>query len=339
MATERTERELNQDINAAIAGTEDEIFQDALDGNLDDNDGDTSLEDMGEGLEGDHIDEEVDAEDDVGPEKAEEVEEEEDEEESEDETEEEDEPEEQPRDQRGRFEDKAAIPPARLRAEAQQRRQAEQREQELQRRYEVLEARFNDMQTRLNAPQPPKKDEQPAPKPDMFADPEKYEQWVLDQAEQRAAKRLETQLAERDRQQQEINNRRVDESLSSAARGERGFEFQAAYNRLTALDPRNPQARSTVQSIYNSPDPARALFDWWEENGGPEYREQILAQLAPRQQRSDRRPVQQQPRHEIRGPKPLRSLNSAHGSNSQRVSDPDMLDGSDSSVFDYATRR
>jgi hypothetical protein len=55
--TEQSERELSTDINAAIAGTEDEIFRDAMEADLDDNDGDHSLEEMGDGLEGDHLDE------------------------------------------------------------------------------------------------------------------------------------------------------------------------------------------------------------------------------------------------------------------------------------------
>jgi hypothetical protein len=347
MATERSEREFLQDVNAAIAGTEDEIFRDALEDDLDDNDGDRSLEEMGDGLEGDPLDEDdIEVEEDIGPEK-DEKEDEDDEEAEEASGEEEDEEAEddQPtRDQRGRFDrQKPNIPPSRLREESERARQAEQREQDAIRRLEIMEARFNDMQARLNVPPPAKTDKQePAPKPDMFAEPEKYEQWVLDQAEQRAAQRFNAQFAERDRQAQERQNARVDDSLNTAARGDRGWEFQAAYSRLTSLDPKNPADRATVQRIYGAPDPATALFDWWDQNGGEQYREHVISQLMPRQRgepRGERRQVQQ-PRHEIRQPQRImRSLNSASGSNSSRVSDPDMLDGSESSVFEYATKR
>src|ERR1700761_4049045 len=152
---ERTERELNQDINAAIAGTEDEIFREALDGELDENDGDRSLEETGEGLEGDVLDEDdIEVEDDLKPETDED---EEDEEDSEDEEEDEEEPEEQPRDERGR---QPQIPPARLRAESERAREAEQR-------VAILEARLNDLQQRVNVPPaPPKAEPVAAPKPD-----------------------------------------------------------------------------------------------------------------------------------------------------------------------------
>src|ERR1700730_3715763 len=49
---EVSEREYQTTLNAAVAPTEDEIFTDALGGDELDNDGDTSLEDMGDGLEG-----------------------------------------------------------------------------------------------------------------------------------------------------------------------------------------------------------------------------------------------------------------------------------------------
>ena len=43
---ERTEREFQLDVNAAVANTETEIFDDALGDEPLDNDGDTSLEEM-----------------------------------------------------------------------------------------------------------------------------------------------------------------------------------------------------------------------------------------------------------------------------------------------------
>jgi hypothetical protein len=152
--TERSEKELSRDINAAIAGTEDEIFTDAMGDDELDNDGDTSLEEMGEGLEGDHLDKDGEGDDeDAGDEEdAEDKDAEEEDEASEDDEENEVRAgeEEQVRDDRGRFDRREPrIPPERLRHEAEQRRQAEQRAIEADQRYLTLEARFNDMQQRI----------------------------------------------------------------------------------------------------------------------------------------------------------------------------------------------
>jgi hypothetical protein len=347
---ERSELELNQDINAAIAGTEDEIFREAMDGDPDDNNGDHDLEDMGEGLEGEHLEDEDDAEED-----AEEVDEgaEEDEEGEEDEVNVSEQ--EQTRDERGRFDrDEPRIPPGRLRAEADRARQAEQREQEWQRRHDVLEARFNDMQARINTPQQQRVEPQaPQPKPDMFTDPEKYEQWVLDRAEERSMQRMQAVFNQRDEAQRQAFNENVERSMAAAERGPRGFEFRAAYNALLQLNPQQPQHRSIVQNIVHSRDPAEALFGWWDENGGQDFRDKLIDQLQGRDSgRGDRRSRQgerreredrsydERPRHVVRLGRSMRSLNgAAGGSSSNRVSNPEMLDGSESSVFDFATRR
>jgi hypothetical protein len=355
--TERSERETNQDINAAIAGTEDEIFRDVMEGDPDDNDGDHDLEDMGEGLEGEHLeDEDAEEEAEEGDEDAEEDESGPSEEDG-DEDEVQAGEQEQTRDERGRFErDEPRIPPGRLRAEADRARQAEQREQEWQRRHEVLEARFNDMQARINTPPPQRADPQaPPPKPDMFAEPEKYEQWVLDRADERAAQRMQAVFNQRDEAQRQQFNDNVERSMAAAERGPRGFEFRAAYNALLQLNNTNPQDRSTVQSIVYSRDPAGALFEWWDANGGEAFRETLIAQLQGRNNRDqgDRRGTQarreredrstdryeERPRHVVRPARPMRSLNGAAGGSSHRVSNPEMLDGSEGSVFEFATRR
>jgi hypothetical protein len=342
---QHSEREISQDINAAIAGTEDEIFQEAMGEDELDNDGDTDLEEMGEGLEGEHLEDEDDAEEDAGPDP-----EEEDEEESDEEGEEYDAQAregEQPRDE-------PRIPPGRLRAEADRARQAEQREQEWQRRHEILEARFNDMQARINTPQPQRVDPPPL-KPDMFSEPEKYEQWVLDRAEERSLRRMQAAFDQRDEAQRQAFNDNVERSMASAEHGPRGFEFRAAYNALLQLNPRDPQHRSTVQSIVHSRDPAEALFGWWDENGGEDFRQKLIDQLQGRDSgRGDRRGrrnderrdrddradrYEERPRHVVRPGRPMRSLNGAAGGSAHRVADPEMLNGSEGSVFDFATRR
>jgi hypothetical protein len=219
-------------------------------------------------------------------------------------------------------------------------------------RYQILEARFNDMQARLNAPQPQKREEQATPpKPDMFSEPEKYEQWIFERARESARQDINQTLAQRDEQARVNFNDNVDRSLHAAMTGARSVESQFAYNTLRNLNSQDPQARALVQSIVYAQDPGGALLHWWDNSG---VREQVIGQLTgqdPRQDRGrdERRPAPrrsreredryEEPRHEIRPARSLRSLNSASGGGSHRVSDPDMLDGSERSVFDFATRK
>lgn len=337
-SAEVSEREYQSTLNAAVGATEDEIFTDALGGEELDNDGDTSLEEMGDGLEG-----EVEEDDEAGEDEPEgdEGESEGDEPEDEPETAEGDEP-----DQRSRVDDQR-VPPRRLKEEADRRRAAEDRVQILERQVAEYNGRLTEISARVNAPAPKPAAEAP-PKPDMFAEPEKYEAWLMAEAERRAEERVGRRFSQFEKQQQDREAERVDRSLETAARGARAFEFSAAYNALTSLDPRDRGAQATVRGIYTAPDPAKALFDWWDQNGGPDYREQVLSQLLPEDQRPGSRQTQRAApqgnrarpvRHEIRPAQRLPSLNSATGSNTQRLSDPEMLDGSEASVFNYGTRR
>src|SRR5271168_3678794 len=62
LEAERADREENADVNEAIARTDSEVFTDAMgDEPLDDEAG-TELEDMGDGLEGEDLEEDEDAE-------------------------------------------------------------------------------------------------------------------------------------------------------------------------------------------------------------------------------------------------------------------------------------
>jgi hypothetical protein len=345
---EVSEREYQATLNRAVEDTEAEIFADALGQDELDNDADTSLEDMGEGLEGeveDDAEEEAEGEGEPGEPEAGEGEEAE---AAEGEPDEGEQPQEPPRDQRGQFREREpAVPPYRLREQTERATMAEERAQALERQVAEMNGRLAELSARANAPPPRQQQaEPPAPKPDMFTDPDGYERWVLEQAERRVQGTIEQRFTQFQQQQQAREAQRVDESLAMAARGERAFEFGAAYNALTSLDRNSPQARSTVSRIYNAADPAAALFDWWEANGGPEYRDQVYQQVAPRVQqragngmRQPQQGQQQQPRHVIRPGQRLPSLNSATGSNSQRISDPEMLDGSDEAIFRFGTRR
>jgi hypothetical protein len=323
-AAEQTEREFQAEINHAVAETEAEIFDEATGAQPLDNDGDTSLEAMGEGLEGEVLEGEVLDDDDHAAEALP----------GEDADGEFDEPEADAQ----TLEMQDADHPAR--GEDGQRHAIEEQNATLRAQLATLEARFNDLHTRLTGQgrQARSQPSEPA-KPDMFANPEAYEKWLVD----RATRDVLTRFQEH---RQAEHAQQVDVSLAHAARGERGFEFTAAYQALTALDADNPSHRALVHDIYNAPDPARALFDWWEDNGGPQFRERILAQLVPRDQRQGyqqrgglRQGQRAQPRYEYRAGQSLPSLNGAAGSNSQRVSNPEFLDNTDASVFDFATRR
>jgi hypothetical protein len=165
-------------------------------------------------------------------------------------------------------------------------------------------------------------------------------------------------------------NDRVNTSFHEAANspGLRGLEFHAAFQALTSLDPQDPRNRSTVASIYHAPNPARALADWFEDQGyAREFREDLREKLdgggrrrdrdrgrrrddEDHRERDDRRRDARgrygrdgdrgrgEPRHEFRR-RFVPSLNGAPGGGSAtRNADPDMLDNSEGSVFRCATR-
>ena len=343
---ERTEREFQLDVNQAVANTEGEIFEDALSDEPLENDGDTSLEEMGEGLEGDDLEEGEGPDEETGDKEADEETEGDEEEPAEGEEAEaaEDDEEEQPRDQQGRFEDRQ--PPDRreipLKAERDRRREAEERAERLERELAEMRGRVDEVSRRVNAPPP--QVEQPRPsKPDMFADPDGYDRWVREEARREAQDLVSQRIQAYELQQQQVKEARVNANLAQAASSDRGWEFGAAYNSLVGLDKQNPAHRAIVQRIFDAPDPGKELFNWWDENGGEDYRERIRAQLLPRQDRGNSRQRSQQPRHETRLPESLRrtppSLNSARGGQRQEVQDPEMMDDSDDSVFRFAARR
>jgi hypothetical protein len=328
-AAEQSEREFQAEINHAVGETEAEIFDEATGAQPLENDGDSSLGAMREGREGEVLDGEGLADEhDAATLHAAETEP--------DGISEHDDADAQT------FEIQDNNHQARD-EEADKRRAIEAQNATLRTQLSTLEARFNDLHARLTAQGQSQtgasRPSEPA-KPDMFADPEAYEKWLVD----RATRDVLTRFQEH---QQAEHAQRVDLSLAHAARSERGFEFTAAYQALTALDAHNPDHRAVVHDIYTAPDPARALFDWWEDNGGPQFRERILAQLVPREQRQQgyqqrggmRQGQRIQPRHEYRAGQSLPSLNGAAGSNAQRVSNPEFLDNTDASVFDFATRR
>lgn len=352
LEAERAERELNTDINEAIARTDSEVFTDALGDEPLSEDADTSLEEMGEGLEGEQLDEEEgeDAADEAEPpeQRASESEEDEGEGERGDEADEEA----PSRDERGRFEQReprGGIPPRVVRDLGNRARTAEGEAEDLRAQLRDMQVRFDNLTLQLaRPPQPQPARTEPKPKPDMFTDPAAYEAWVIEQAEAKASARIDERLGAFQRDQQQETQQRINENLNAASRGPRGYEFNRAYDDLTSL-PRTAENAALVRRLTLSADPAKAILDWWEQDSNPEYieyvRNQIRQAYEPPQQRQrgfDRGPSggrqqqpQQQPRREYRLP----SLSSASGTRSQHVSDPEMSDGSEASVFRYGAGR
>jgi hypothetical protein len=416
-----TERQFQTEINHAIANTEDEIFAEAMGDAQLDNDGDRSLEEMGDGLEGEHLDEEdvreeVDTEldpdgdeadgdqeddgDEDGDEDADDQGERRDDRRDREEDRQErgrrqaradDERTDRARDRRdrddrddrspdrdareeGRERGRRGVPPWRLREEADGRRRVEVENEELRRQVAIANARLDDFNARLNAnPSGQKKED---PEPDMFADPEGWKAWNRRQVETIADARAAALAQQWEGRQQQQMEQRVNQSFARAANspGLRGMEFHAAYSALTSLDSRDPRNRELVASIYYAPDPSRALFDWFEEEGYAEdFREDLRSTLLddrrgarsrnarPRHDErdferddrgrfsrdrddrdyrdSDRGERRDSPRHEFRRRFNPPSLNGASGSGSRRAAaNPDEYDNSEESVMEFALR-
>ena len=323
MGTEVTGPSDDDLISEAIAQTEQEIFSEASGAEEPDyEDDDRSLESM-ESVDGDEESPEDDA-----------VEDEDDEtpvEEPGDEPAEVLEPH-QEDSQASRGERLAQVPSGRLREEIANRQRAEAERDALRAQIETANARLTALeQLQPTSAQP----EAPKGPPDMFADPEGYTKWVREEARNDAL----NAFREEQRRAQEA---RVEASLQAASRGDRAPEFAAAYSRLTALDPKDPANQATVQRIINSSDPAAAVFDWWEANGAEQYREAIIAQaeqLLGRPLRSNPRMPNRAIARQSMGIKNPPSLNERSGSSTHRDIDPEMYNGSEESIFNYAARR
>lgn len=135
----------------------------------------------------------------------------------------------------------AAIPPGRLREEAEARRKAEaaltETRAEMDRRFADYERRLASMQT------PPRPVEQPKI-PDLIEDPQGYQAFVLQQAERTYRKN------------------RIDETFEDA-KDQHGEAFDKAYAAL--LDARQTGDAAIVQKITNAANPGKALMRWHNE--------------------------------------------------------------------------
>lgn len=133
--------------------------------------------------------------------------------------------------------------------------------------------------------------------------------------------------------------------------------FEQAMAAVQKLDRNNPDDRAIVQRIWTSADPGRSLIDWHQRNEvlrtvgndpakyrqgleaeiraalaqDPEFRKSLLADLRTEAQTGDNG----RPRTEVRLPP---SLNRAAGSNLRAEQDADLGDGSDQAIADAAWR-
>ena len=306
----------------AIADTEDEIFRDANSTDPLDNDGDRSLEEMGDGLEGEQLDEEAD--EDEADEEAGETEEVEAQASDEPEPEQREEIPAAPAEDRSR---QGMVPSGRLR-EVREAKEAE---------INALRAEFEAFKAGINQRPQPQQQQPPAEPPDMFADPEGFRRHVIEQANAAA------------------QYRHVEASLQDAAETH-GENFQTAYRELQNLGQSERQQfgnSPSIARIWNAPNPGRALMSWHAQqstlkevgNDPNAWLERKLQErlndpdfLAAAVERARGSARQSGAREYTRTRAPnLPSLNAASGS-SHHVEDPDLYDPSERAVFDFATR-
>ena len=254
---------IEKDILAtAMIETEKEIFGEGFDKEemtLDET-GDTSLEAMGEGLEGQHEPEDEDDEDS----EAEEGQEDDEakvkaEAEAKAETEGKKEPEAKEEPSR-----EGRVPAGRLREQTEKVRaaeverdalkaQLEQARAESRKELDAINAKFDGVLAAMRQQQPV---QQTAPEakaeepPDLFEDPKGFAEYM-----QRG---FQTELQRRDRAMEEM---RVENSLQ-IAHSRYGEVFTNAMETVKNLDTQNPENLELRRKIYNSPNPGEALVQW-----------------------------------------------------------------------------
>jgi hypothetical protein len=337
-------------ITAAMIATEKEVAGFAWD--IEDTDaadpsGDQSLEDMGEGLEGQH-EAEAEGEEADG--------------EAEGEVEAEPgkitpEPVAAKPIEPTRTETEGRVPPGRLR-EANERARAAEAERDTLKA--AADKRDADTRAQLDlvmrelaalktAPRPePVKPADPVKpqRPDIFENPDGVYDFL-----ERAIRDAVTPIT------QQTQNQRVETSLAIAHAVHKDV-FEKAYGAMTALNPQDPEARATVQRIMAAPNPGDAMISWHKRNQtlaevgddptayreriaketreaamkDPEFRKALLAEMRGEAANG----ADGQPRNVTKLP---RSLAAAGGSNAgaDRV-DPNAFDGSPQAIADSAWR-
>jgi len=318
-----TEEEI---IAGAIADTESEIFDEAMNRTEDDNNGDTALEEM-EDVPGDIEEGDEPADDQVdGTQDDEEVD-------NPDAPPETDEEEQAPDDRR-------TVPSNRLREETERRRAVEQERDNFRAQLAAYHAQVAHAEAQRQAALRQQNTQQSddASIDLLFSKPADY------MARERAQMRAELRY--------EMRSDHVNVSLGEAHE-QHGAEFEAAYKALTGSNPADPVAVATVQRVWNSPNPGRTLMRWWGEQqilretqgdpaayrqrvardlmSDPEFRRGLLDEMRGEATRGDHG----RPRTQTRLPK---SLNGASGGGSTRMGDPELYNNSDASVFAFAMK-
>lgn len=338
-------------IGHAIAATENEIAADAWGKEevVEDETGDRSIEEMGEGLEGQH---EPDDDDDELEAEAEGEEESEAGEEAKPKVEE---PEGKP-EVKAETQPEGRVPPGRLREQTERAKAAEAERDRIKAEFEAektnsrkeidtLKTQFETLMATLRQ-QPQPKAAEPTPKvaPDLFEQPTEFVNHLTEG--------FEAKLAQRD---QQIEALRVEGSMG-IAHARHGDTFSKAFDAVQKLDPRNPDNQVMVRRIMTSQNPGESLVQWHKRSEtlslvgddptkfleqerakmreglmkDPEFRKQLMADLRSEAETADGG----RPRNVTRLP---RSLNGATG-NSARSADMAVHDDSDQSVADSAWR-
>jgi hypothetical protein len=311
-ADERTERDYQTDVNVAVANTETEIFVDAMGEDEPSDDADTSLEEMGDGLEGDTLD---DDDQDQGEEGDLEAADGEGDEPEGDDAELDDQGDQDQGDQgqrrveqrqpeRHEIRGRQGVPPAVHRDVRHQARDnlrraetAEERADRLERELEQTRGQINLLSQQVAQPrqQPQRQEQRPDPEPDMIVEPQTWREWYDRRTQERVAQGIREGLSAVRQDLQARDEVRINQSFGELAQGPRRFEFNAAHQALLTLDPRNPRDRATVARIVTSNDPGNALMEWFEDNGAEDFRAEVAEQLGLGEFYEQERQGQQQP--------------------------------------------
>jgi hypothetical protein len=346
-------------LGQAVANTESEIFRSAMDQAEpeDAEEGDKSVEEMGEGLEGQHEAEVAEDGDEAEAEEAEADADGEGEEE---------------RDAKGRFkatpepkteqgDDKGRmVPRSRLTEETNKRREIEEaakvEREQFQTQLQATNRRLDELLARSAQPAQPAKVEAVAEvkaKPDMFTDPDGYEKWVLDQARTNATSEAAN-----------VFTQRFVEASMADAHDAHGAEFEKAYEDLTGINPvtqqvvrqvdrNDPVIKAEVARVLSAPNPGRALMTRYRQQAtlrevgtdpakyqerirtetrdalmkDPEFRKEILASLRSEAAQADNG----RPRTVTRFPK---TLGDVAGGQSAQTRNPADYDSSEEGAFE-----
>lgn len=341
--------DFEQAIAAAMDGTNNEIFDSAWgrEESVLDETGDTSIEAMGEGLEGQHEPEDEDDGDDAEAEDSES--------ETESERKEPDKAAAKQDAKPDKTEPEGRVPPGRLREANERARAAEAAR-------DALKGQFDDVTKALNerlelalrriddlsraAPQPqPQVQTQPKPPeiPDLFEDPKGFVESLN--------RTWENRLAEASRKTEEV---RLATSMQMAHAVHKDA-FEKAWTASQQLDMSNPDNQVVMRRIGASPNPGEALVAWHKRNEAlrevgddpgkyreriatetrdalmkdPEFRKQLLADLRAEAEGDGN------PNTVFNLP---RSLNGARGTRAAGRSSAMDADDSQQSVFDQAWR-